>query len=100
MNTQTLNPPNFEIGGVVLAIVPGWVRPGSPSLRVINAKTGEHISLAYRESEKTILFDHRDGRGYRYHYDTGEVQALEKHEYYKVRERAGWPIRRRAKAAV
>jgi hypothetical protein len=95
-----MNPPNFEIGGVVLAIVPGRNIPGSPSRHVINAKTEEHISLAFPEGEKAVLFDLREGRGYRYHYDTGEVQAIKKQEYYKARERAGWPIRRRAKAAV
>jgi len=88
----------FHVDGVAYAVAAGRERPGLPSWHVIRVSDEKHISLAFPETEKTVLFDMGAGRGFRVDLEQGTAAELSRAAYYRAREACGYAVRRRKKA--
>ena len=93
---------HFFCEGRSLTVKPGRITPGQPSEHICDA-TGKHISLAFRERSGDILFDLETApgnrTGFRLSLDTLlAVHFPHKTDYWKARELAGWPARKKARA--
>jgi len=92
----------FICEGRSLTLEPGRITSGLPTEHIVDA-AGKHISLAYRERTSSILYGMGMGENTR----TGFRLSLEnlhavrfphKSDYWKARDVAGWPARRKARA--
>lgn len=92
----------FICEGRSLTVQPGRITSGQPSEHIVDA-AGKHISLAYREHTSSILFDMDVGENTRigFRLSLENLQAVRfpyKSDYWKARDKAGWPARRKARA--
>lgn len=92
----------FICEGRSLTLQPGRVTSGLPTEHIVDA-AGKHISLAYRERTNSILFDMDIGDNTRigFRLSLENLQAVRfsyKSDYWKARDKAGWPARRKARA--
>lgn len=90
----------FTIDGLSYLLRPGRESPGLPDHHIVKLPEGKHVSLAYPETEGTVLFDMREGKGFRLHLETGEVERLGKREYFQARQACGYPVRKRKAVGV
>jgi hypothetical protein len=88
-----MNPRAFTFNGLPFALVGGRKTPGLPSMHIVRADTGAHVSLAYEDGDG-VLFDDKLS-GFRLNADGTVTRYAEKGQYYQARRSAGWPLRKR-----
>ena len=92
----------FICEGRSLTLEPGRITSGLPTEHIVDA-AGKHISIAYRERTSSILFDMDMGENTRIGFrlsleNLQDIRFPHKSDYWKARDAAGWPARRKARA--